>query len=140
MTWIGDRMACCKKIYTVPKFPLTGQVWTGGMAGMPIGPRFLTPCQLVYGDLDSDLGLLPTFNTLAGKLMYLLVPKLTDLQTVICGPLVFNDYINLPFGTLRFYQIMHVDDRWKGFPTEHRVAVLQQSLGPAGAGWGAPIQ
>ena len=107
-------MACCKKIYTVPTFPLSVGIWTGGMMGGPIGQRFITVGQLYYGELAANNNSPATFNFNFGKLSYLLLPVGTDVRTVICGPLVFNDYCEVPRTSGRFYQIMHVDDRWKG--------------------------
>ena len=131
---------CCKKIYTLPTFNLQCDVHTGAMMGVPLGLRFTTVCQLVYGDLDAAITSPYIINADLGKVMYALFPKGTDIRTTVCGPLVFNDFLILPAGTLRQYQVLHVDDRWRGFTTEHRVACIRQCVGPLFAGWGFPIQ
>lgn len=132
-------MGCCRKVYTLPTFNLLATVFDGTMLGLPGPARLTTICQLQWGDLGGDIYSPPTVNTTFGKMMYGLFPKLTDLRTVQCGPLIFNDFVAIPAGSTRLYQVMYVDDRWKGFATEHRMALLLASVGPGFPGWAVPI-
>jgi len=132
-------MACCKKVYTVPTFPISAAIYTGTMLGTPGALRFITPCQLVFPELSMDQFQGFPANTLHPAVMYALFPKLTDLRTVVCGPMVFNDFAQIPPGSTRLYEIRFVDDRWRGFQSEHRVAMLVQTVGPLFPGWGFPI-
>jgi len=132
-------VACCKKVYTLPTFNLSVQIYAGTMFGAPGALLSTTIGQLQYGDLVANQNSPATMNFNFGKLSYLLLPAGTNIYTVICGPLFFNCFVQLPSNSGRWYQVMHVDDRWKGFTTEHRCALIMQSVGPAGVGWPNPI-
>lgn len=132
-------MACCKKIYVLPTFNLGVTIFSGTMMGIPGQPRLTTIGALVYGELDAAIVSPYIINADLGKVMYLLLPKLTDIRTTVQGPLVFNDFVTVPSGSGRMYQVLHVDDRWKGYATEHRVAMIRQCVGPLFAGWPTPM-
>jgi hypothetical protein len=67
--------------------------------------------------------------------MWLLLPRGTDVRSNVNAPL--PDVAEVPAGSKRFYDVVAVDDVSKGFPSEYRVARLEQSQ-PAGA-WPAPM-
>lgn len=73
----------------------------------------------------------------------LLLPPLTDIRGgVLSGP---NDVIELPSGSGRWYQVFLVEDIGKGFPNEHRAAVVFQissqanAIDYAGCVWPVPM-
>lgn len=117
--------------YVVPQFPITCNVWTGpGHVG---AARLLAvPCNLAPGrrllmqwwDWASSGS--PAIN------ITLLVPALTDLRG--WNDPAAPDDVEVPAGSGRFYTINLVDDYGKGFPNEHRFAILEQ-----GTPWPQPI-
>ncbi len=65
-------------------------------------------------------------------LMEVLLPKLTDVRgwNAAAGP----DTVEIPGGSLRYYEVVMVDDLGKGFTNEHRFALLLQTNA-----WPSPI-
>jgi hypothetical protein len=56
----------------------------------------------------------------------LMVQKLTDVRMATAGG-VGGDYVEVPAGTGRWYQVVAVDDVAKGFTNEYRMAVCQST-------------
>lgn len=73
----------------------------------------------------------------------LLLPAGTDVRDGSTGGEA--DIIEVPAGSGRWYSVMSVDDMGKGFPNEHRFALLHkiyERLNPIlflGANWPTPI-
>jgi hypothetical protein len=72
----------------------------------------------------------------------LLLPALTDIRS---GLLVVQpDFVQIPAGSGRWYQVVAVDDIGKGFPNEHRAAQCMQvsvltDAGLSGLLWPVPM-
>ena len=123
--------------FRLPKFNLTCSVWNN------LDPNSLTPppplilafpqiCQLRFprGYNLPDL-------YLPGLPMGLLLPKLTDVRGAT--PLQpFPSIVEVPAHSGRFYQALFVDDVAKGFPNEHRIALIVQLSGISGW-WTYPL-
>jgi len=82
-------------------------------------------------------------STFYGNVMQLLLPAGTDIRDVSNGD--YNDVVEVPSDSGRFYNVMGVDDAGKGFDNEHRIAIIIKTWGyspnPAGlpATWPTPI-
>jgi len=100
-----------------PIYNLTVSVYTFTHT-FPLGaPRLVCQGNLAWGKRVS-------LNNFVGgeAIMTLLVPPGTDVRGPVCttGP----DYVEVPAGTGRFYQVIGVDDLGKGFANEHRGVLL----------------
>lgn len=112
--------------YKLPTFNLVCNVYTGGdTTDLRISPQ----CNLAWGQRvnvastgGTDIIGVPLVT------MTLLLPPLTDVR----GPLSSTDAdtVECPAGSNRMYTVSFVDDIGKGFPNEHRAAVLQQLSQP----------
>lgn len=118
--------------YTVPPMPLTCNVWTH--SSLPPNPPRIAglACNLAMGKRISG----SVTSTIVPQL---LVPALSDIRDGFNAS--GQDYVEVPAGSGRFYVVNEVDDMGKGFPNEHRFAVLTKSLIPGGPGysWPTPI-
>jgi hypothetical protein len=129
--------------FTLPVFPLTCNVWDG--PNPPAGaPRLVTPGNLSFGRRVFPSA--PNFNNFdtTAASASLLVPPGTDIRDASCGAAAGGDVIEVPAGTGRFYYAIYVDDLGKGFPNEHRVALLVKACSAvfshfAGVDWPTPI-
>jgi hypothetical protein len=115
--------------YRLPTFNISCGIYSGDGSPFPVVPEFDDPrieeqeCALVFGRRvnmalfggQDELGL----QTLS---MSLLLPPSTDVRgrEAVTGP----DIVECPSGTHRWYWVVSVDDIGKGWPNEHRVAVL----------------
>lgn len=107
--------------FTLPNFNLSCSIWRNPTHAIPPGgpPDVVSLCNLAYGkrtDVWSGAGV-------GGA--YLLLPALTDIRGGV-GPTSDFDTVEVPNATGRFYFVVFVEDAGKGFPNEHRVAILQQ--------------
>jgi hypothetical protein len=118
--------------FTVPNFNLSCNVWRGG--NNPPAPADETfDCNLAWGRRTSSYqGLYSTANE---PVMTLLLPPSTDIRGPQCGNP--DTVVEVPAGTGRYYAILGVDDIGKGFPNEHRAALLVWTDGFAP--WPMPI-
>jgi hypothetical protein len=71
------------------------------------------PCNLQFG---------PKRHFPGSGVMYILLPRGTDVQSFTPGNINNYDIIECPAGSGRWYIADQVDDVAKGFPTEHRCA------------------
>jgi len=75
--------------------------------------------------------------------MQLLLPALTDVRSGVVAAV--PDFVEVPAGSGRWYQVYAVDDIGKGFANEHRIAVilavsaLVNPTAYAGIVWPVPI-
>src|SRR3974390_3553364 len=109
--------------YTVPEFNLTVNVWHFPHKP-PDPPAIIIKANLAWGRRISLASTAFVAGTTA--FMQLLVPPGTDLRTPVQngpGP----DLFEAPAGSGRFYESAFVDDIGKGFPNEHRIAIVFQS-------------
>ena len=112
-------------VFKIPTMNLICNVWRGDGA-FPKTPDVTCNCNLSPGEFvvgnEGSIG------------MYLRVPAHTDLQWAISAH--GSDIVEVPAGSGRFYIVAFVEDIAKGFPNEHRFAVLQVSANtptPSGA-------
>jgi len=130
--------------FVIPQFPLVCAIHTGGVP-YPFGLlRSTSPCNLAWGKrvafFAADWG--PGVPQVEGSTQ-LLLPAHTDIRDSSCTG--DNDYVEVPSGSGRWYAVLAVDDVGKGFPNEHRVAVIAkayQQMNPtlfAGLQWPTPI-
>lgn len=129
--------------YMLPDFNLTCEVYRGPWASRVLAVHALE-CNLAF----SRRGQIPTgfaadLNEWS-PIMSLLVPAGSDIRSLVCAAV--EDVIECPSGSGRWYQVGGVDDIGKGFPNEHRCALLFQiseAMIPTGAYagllWPAPI-
>lgn len=105
--------------FTVPTFNLTSNIWRS--ANPPPGiPDVVVSGNLAWGRrVSSYQGLVSGLNE---PLMTLLLPPGTDVRSPACA--TGADTVEVPAGSGRFYIVIGVDDIGKGFPNEHRAAVL----------------
>jgi hypothetical protein len=111
--------------FIVPQMPLKANVWSTPTSP-PVGaPRIANlDCNLAWG---RRVGVPSTGGTGALGVvlmtMTLLVPKGTDLRSDPDRG-VAADLVEVPAGTARYYWVAFVDDLGRGFPNEHRGAIL----------------
>lgn len=121
--------------YVTPQFNLECTLYTSNIvANLRLDH---VPCNLAFSkrvQIGQGIGD-PTF-ALSG-VMFLLLPVGTDVR----GPLnaTGSDGVECPRGSGRWYVVGWVDDVGKGFPNEHRCAVLYQALVPPAGSWPTPI-
>ncbi len=122
--------------YRVPDFVLPTGFYNH--AGPYDVPREITEVNLAFGrriqlalPLGGELGS-------GTQAMTLLVHAGFDVRdTLNAGG---EDFVECPFGSGRWYVVLFVDDIGKGFPNEHRAAVIQKIGHPVtGDPWPTPI-
>jgi hypothetical protein len=83
--------------------------------------------------LTGDMGLLAS-NGVGAALV--LLPKGTDIRPVTAA--TQPDVVEAPLGSGLYHRVIAVNDRWKGFPNEYRIALvehLSHLLGNEGGPW-----
>jgi len=120
--------------FVLPTFNMTCDIYTFpyNFAG---APRIANqPCQLRAPAAQAaqfGSGLLAWVNC-----MMLLLPPATDIRDSYCTPINSSDAVVIPIGTNCRYLVMWVNDIGKGFPNEHRFAMIAKTnSGP----WPVPI-
>lgn len=127
--------------YVLPDFNLTCDVYRGPWATKALAISAQV-CNLAYSKRGQIPSVFHTFNEWSVQ-MSLLVPPLVDIRDLSCAAV--EDVIECPAGSGRWYQVGSVDDIGKGFPNEHRCAILfkisEALLGAPYTGlmWPAPI-
>lgn len=119
--------------FVVPAMPIEFHAWTNGDDPLTDPPRVTDFCNLAWGKrVSSYQGEIGTPNE---PVMTLLCLALTDIR----GPQNSGgaDVIECPKDSGRFYTCLGVDDIGKGFPNEHRAAILAWTT-DFGA-WPSPI-
>lgn len=109
--------------YTLPVFPILCKIYPGPYDfHLPL--RVLSPCNLAQG-LRVFQSSFPQEQPpgLTSSLSQLLLPPGTDVRDCfsVGGE---PDVIECPAGSGRWYQVSQVDDFGKGFPNEHRFALM----------------
>jgi hypothetical protein len=117
--------------YKVPDFPLKCNIYTGPPASLVLRIQEQM-CNLAVGKRVHIWGG-GILDYTQGAVLELLLPALTDVRAPVQ---VGNaaDVIEVPAGSGRWYAVLTVDDYGKGFPNEHRYAVINQVSKFAGSG------
>jgi len=110
--------------FVLPTFNVTCNIYTINFPP-PAGPPRLAdvPCQL---RAPSANNILIVSSLQANSAMVVLLPPLTDIRDAFSPPINNRDWIEVPAGTGRYYTVIYVDDIGKGFPNEHRFAILHK--------------
>lgn len=105
--------------FTVPNFNLVCNIYDNG-SPPPVGPpRLSSPCNLAYG---RRVAIAWASSVVTSPWMTLLLPVLTDIRASQgSSP---QDWVEVPAGSGRTYLVEGVDDVGKGFPNEHRFALI----------------
>lgn len=104
--------------YRLPTFNLMCNIWHGVDIESPrnLGtPDVTVSCGLQFG--RKNAGSNSTF-------VYLLVPALTDVRLSSWYDLSFQEIVECPAGSGRWYWVYNVDDVGKGFANEYRVGTM----------------
>lgn len=119
--------------YRLPSFNLVCNISQAGNAAYPPSVKPTMPyrlsgvaCSLVYGQRVNMIdGFTATSSAISALSMCLLLPALTDIRSAQnnAGRL---DCVECPAGSGRWYWVQAVDDIAKGWPNEHRTALLFQ--------------
>lgn len=118
--------------FSVPNFNLSCNVWRAGHAP-PAAPDVTFPCNLAFGRRTASYqGVITTPNE---PILSLLLPPSTDLRGPQCASP--DACIEVPAGSQRYYTCVGLDDSGKGWPNEHRVALI--SWTSAFGAWPSPI-
>lgn len=109
--------------FTLPTFNLMVNIWR---AGNPHSnpPDVTSVCNLAMGRRVASSAGIVTGVTATSNYWFLLLPALTDIRDSDCPS--GADSVECPAGTLRFYNVVLVDDAGKGFANEHRVAFIEK--------------
>jgi hypothetical protein len=103
--------------YTLPDFNLNCSIYRAG--NDPPNPADVSsPCNLALGRRQL-IGVV-SVNQMAPQL---LLPPLTDIRDARHGQ-PNADHVEVPTGSNRWYNVVSVEDAGKGFPNEHRVAMI----------------
>jgi len=131
--------------FSVPQFPLECDIYT--TTGSSKTFRLTSECNLALGrrEISYQGTVVPSSgpSSLFSPYVQLLLPAGTDIRDVACGG--FNDIVEVPAESGRWYVVGGVDDFGKGFPNEHRIALLGKIWGfppnnwDLPAGWPIPI-
>lgn len=107
--------------FAAPQFNLLCNIW-GGNVVPPVGlPRIANQlCQLAW-DRTAGVPFLVGANIV--HVMLLRVPAGTDLRDQLSA--TFQDVVEVPAGSGRFYTCWRVDDVARGFPNEYRQGLLR---------------
>jgi hypothetical protein len=118
--------------FNVPTFNLTVNVFRAGNPPPGI-PDLVSPCNLAFGRrVSSYQGVIAVPNE---PVMSLLLPPGTDVR----GPAAAapDVAVEVPAGSGRYYTVLGLDDSGKGFPNEHRVAIIAWTS--AFGNWPTPL-
>jgi hypothetical protein len=127
--------------FSVPTFNLRCNIYTGPWLTKSI--RLTSDCNLAYSRRQQTMAGAFSTSVDSPLLMSLLLPAGRDVRDLSCSTV--EDVIECPLGSGRWYQVAAVDDIGKGFPNEHRCAVLfaisENRYGAAyiGSNWPTPI-
>lgn len=129
--------------FTVPQMPLVCNIYAGPWLTKAL--RSSPDCNLAWGRRVQLSGHnAGDFDSLPVSLsQVLLLPALTDIRDGV--QTLHPDIVECPAGSGRWYQVLAVDDIGKGFPNEHRGAVLTaissfvDAVGFAGCLWPLPV-
>lgn len=108
--------------FSLPDFNLDVNIWDIGRTPPSAPDRTvkgnLAWARRVHTMTESDL--------IVNVAMTLLLPPGTNIQSYVQSA-GSTGYVEVPAGTRRYYQVQGVDDIGKGFPNEHRCALIIQT-------------
>lgn len=113
-------------MFSVPQMPLEVYIWRATTVPPAGLPDVITVGNLAWGkrvNVPSTGGTASLGYPL--MTMQLLLPPLTDVRGD--ASFVAADVVEVPSGSGRYYRVVFVDDFGKGFPNEHRGAIIYQA-------------
>jgi len=119
--------------FVLPTFNISVNIQDGGIVP-PLGPPRLTLNGQLRAPHANNALIIPAAG--ATSTMVLLLPPGTDIRDPWSLPINNSDWVEAPAGTGRWYRVAFVDDIGRGFPNEHRFAILQKVFGVP---WPTPI-
>lgn len=113
--------------FVLPTFNLECQIYT---FPYEVGeqPRLTVKCQLRAPNSGSPIYTSGLFAVTHG--MMLLLPPGTDIRDGYSTPGNSSDYVRVPLGNSGLYSVLFVNDIGKGFPNEHRYAIISKVITP----------
>lgn len=124
-------------MFSLPTFNLTVNAWRSIHNPLVDPPDTVEDCNLAWGRRASVPASGGTSTVgVVFTAMTLLLPPLSDVRDGL-QPGTGADVVEVPAGSGRFYDVLLVDDIGKGFPNEHRCAVVLKSVLP-GLQWPTP--
>lgn len=119
--------------FVLPTFNLSCNIYTRPWNGTD-PPRLVVDCQL-RGQGNNFKAWAYSVTGFVGA-SWALFPPGTDLRDGFTTSGSNSDLVELPAGSGRFYGVGYVDDLGRGFPNEHRFAILTKSIAYP---WPVPI-
>lgn len=117
--------------FVLPTFNLQCNIYTG--AQFADAPRLTVACNLAWGKrVNGALAQEFSGHPSSFAVMTLLLPSLTDIRDTFNSS--GSDGVECPAGSGRWYFVDQVDDLGKGFPNEHRGAILEKA-----GSWPTPV-
>jgi hypothetical protein len=113
---------------------LTCNIFTGGVFTTPA--RVVSLCNLAWGRRVGSVLTAAGSLTQPASNLTLLLPAFTDIRDSLCS--TGYDGVEVPAGSGRVYNVFLVDDLGKGFPNEHRGALLLKTVNGV-LPWPTPI-
>jgi hypothetical protein len=107
--------------FRLPTFNITCNVWHAGPVVPPVGPPDIAglQCQLAW---DAAGGSVFLIGAAPRHFMLLRVPPRTDLRGQESS--TFQDVVEVPAASGRFYVCWRVDDVGRGFVNEYRQGMI----------------
>jgi len=110
--------------FEIPTFPLLCSIYGPLAEALPARLEDV-PCNLAWGERVGGIAEAVSDTLVSIRFtMQLLLPAGTDIRPPLSG--WAGDFVEVPQASGRFYRVVFVDDRGKGFFNEHRCAVLRQ--------------
>lgn len=118
--------------FTLPDFNLTVNIFNRAPFP-PVSPRVVTTGNLAFSKRVAQQTNFWNQNEFTIT-PYLLLPALTDIRdnSGFGGSAASADIVEVPAASGRFYLVDSVDDIGKGFPNEHRCAILSKAYADVG--------
>lgn len=117
-------------VYGLPAFPIMVGIRSSGST---VGaPRVTVEANLAYGKRVMTQYWDWSLSGENAVFANLLLPALTDIRDY--SSTTGSDSVECPVGSGRFYLVDYVDDLGKGFPNEHRFALMEKLIP-----WPTPI-
>ena len=111
--------------FSVPVMPLQVNIWRHGSDPTAVPPDVQTSGNLAWGKRVGNPSIGGTTQLgIPFMSMTLLLPALTDIRGDAFD--INSDLVEVPAGSGRFYWCAFSDDLGKGFPNEHRGAIIVQ--------------
>lgn len=120
--------------FVLPTFNITVDIYSAGLPPPAGPPRVTAIAAQLRAPAANNIVIVSVAS--ANSAMVLLLAPGTDIRDGFNTPINSSDWVEAPAGTGRFYRVVFVDDIGRGFPNEHRFAVLQKVLGVP---WPTPI-